>query len=241
MEENRWLDIWSKRDDLQNDYLNMDEYELFCELKRIDGFDDAVDKNGEGYRGFYNSFLETYRIITENVGDINSVYEVGCGSGVNLFLFSRRSDNCVLGGCDYASNMVKCARKVVDSDDMIVAEAIDIKESPQYDVVMSESVFQYFPSLEYARDVLSKMIKKARKLVYVGEVSDIEFEEEQLNARRQQIPDYDNRYRGLGRMFYAKAWFEEIAKEHGCRVLFTGIANDKYVNGKYQFNVYILI
>ncbi len=34
--------------------------------------------------------------------------------------------------------------------------------------------------------------------------------------------------------------FEEIAVEHECNVIFTGVENENYVNGKYMFNVYLL-
>lgn len=36
---------------------------------------------------------------------IDSVYEVGCGSGVNLFMFKNRLPDVKLGGCDYSETI----------------------------------------------------------------------------------------------------------------------------------------
>ena len=46
------------------------------------------------------------------------------------------------------------------SDDLTCGEAKKIDPDCKYDVVLADSVFQYFPDIEYAEEVLRKMIKK---------------------------------------------------------------------------------
>lgn len=43
--------------------------------------------------------------------DVNSVYEVGCGSGANLYLLKNRGIQ--VGGIDYSRSLVDTAKKIV--------------------------------------------------------------------------------------------------------------------------------
>lgn len=85
---NNWKNIWNKKvADISGDNT---EYEIFKKLKRADGFDVAVENEDDYYQSFYNGWSEFYGKVKEFSGDIHSVYEVGCGSGVNLYMFSQR-------------------------------------------------------------------------------------------------------------------------------------------------------
>lgn len=101
--------------------------------------------------------------ITQNVGDISSVYEVGCGSGVNLYLFQQLKKVTQVGGCDYSQTQIALAKKILNANDLQCMEADQIAEKPVYDVVLSDSVFQYFQSPEYGMRVVEKMWNKAKK------------------------------------------------------------------------------
>lgn len=112
-------------------------------------------------------------------------------------------------------------------------------EQPKYDLVMAESVFQYFESTEYAEDVLNKMLQKAEKIVYLGEMHDKEYETELMEYRRKTIPNYDENYKGLHKLFYSKQWIEDIAKKYEKKVVYSYVDNTEYINGKYLFNCYV--
>lgn len=240
-----WRKIWEEREGLSKEFLRENENKEFCiyaKLKKLDGFDISVE-NENGYNCFlkeFESMLETMSRLVTDKGTIHSVYEVGCGSGANLFLFNNRIEGFIGGGIDYSKKQIDTIRTVFPQmKDFTCGEAIELETNLKYDVVMSESVFQYFPSEEYARSVVEKMIDKAYKLVYIGEICDITYEEEQLNARREKIENYDELYKDLGRQFYSKVFFEEIATKHGKSILFTECENEEYINGKYMFNCYI--
>lgn len=73
-------------------------------------------------------------------------------------------------------------------------EADKISTEPIYDVVIADSVFQYFQSPEYGMDVLKKMWNKAEKMIVITELHDESMKEEHLNYRRQCVENYDEKY-----------------------------------------------
>ena len=238
---NDWKKIWNNKSVVSNGE-SVDEFQRFCELKKANGFDVAVDDSEKYYTSFYEGWIRFYeRVMELSKGDINSVFEVGCGSGVNLYMFKNRlPEGCDFGGVDYSASMVESAKISTGCMDFECcgADAIDVET--KYDIVMSESVFQYFESLEYAEIVLRKMICKAKKLVYLGEIHDKKFEQELLDYRRRTIENYDEKYAGLNKLFFEKEWIEKIASEYGKKVKYSYIDNPEYINGKYEFNCFII-
>lgn len=80
---NNWKEIWKSKG--QAFEKKKDVFEMFCELKRANGFDVQVDK--DYYQNFWNQWQDMKNKIEELTGGFESVYEVGCGSGVNLYMF----------------------------------------------------------------------------------------------------------------------------------------------------------
>jgi len=234
--ENNWKKIWNGKSAAQID--DSSEFDAFKVLKRADGFDVAVENENEYYQYFYDDWLRFYDKVSELSFDIKSVYEVGCGSGVNLYMFLNRGVH-DLGGIDYSESLASNAREITGSEDIAQGDANTVSIEKKYDLVMSESVFQYFSSVEYAETVLRKMLEKSKKLVYLGEVHDAEYEEELMEYRRRLISNYDENYKGLKKQFYQRGWIERIAREYGKSVEFTNVDNPQYLNGKYLFNCYI--
>lgn len=176
--------------------------------------------------------------ITEH--GINSIYEVGCGSGVNLFLFHNRISDAVLGGIDYSEGLISLAKNILPCADLFCGDAESMNTDIKYDFVMADSVFQYFGSLDYAQNILNKMICKSNKVVYISEIHDITLRTEWLEYRRRSLDNYDQIYEGLDKMFYSKDWLSDIAKKHNKRTIFTNSKNPEYWNSKYVFNCFIV-
>lgn len=153
-------------------------------------------------------------------------------------MFRNRLKNVAFGGWIISKNLLATASQL--GVDFRHCEAVDISITPQYDMVMSESVFEYFQSLEYAQTVLEKMLSKSRKLVYIGGVWDEECKEELMGLRRKTIPDYDKRYEGLGKQFYRKEWIEKIAVKFGRKVVYGEVVNPEYWNADFLFNCFIV-
>lgn len=239
MQNNKWKSIWDKKRSDKLD-LNRNEFDIFCDLKKADGFDVSVHDEQNYFQAFYHEWLEMYQLVNEfTKNELHSVYEVGCGSGVNLYLFQNRIKECALGGLDYSQGLIDIAKNVVCDADLVCGSAQNLDTAIKYDLVMADSVFQYFSSEEYAQDVLNKMILKSNKLVYISELHDITLREEWLAYRRKSMDDYDQIYEGLDKMFYSKEWITDIATQHNKQVRFTKGNNPEYWNSKYIFNCFI--
>lgn len=233
---NNWKSIWEKRNaDLA---MKEDVFEMFCELKRADGFD-TQDISGY-YEGFYEQWKQmNERMVAGCNGCPQSIYEVGCGSGVNLYLFQEVSKIAKLGGLDYSQALVDIAQKVIKSEDIVCAEAKELGTASKYDVVLADSVFQYFHNTDYGMDVLQKMYEKANRMVVITEIHDQAKQEEHLNYRRSVVENYDEHYKGLDKTFYTREMLTAFAKKHGCRYEIIEPENELYWNNKYVFDFYL--
>lgn len=234
---NHWDEIWKNKGEIKIGATE-DVFHTFSELKRADGFDTQdVD-------GYYEAFWEQWQKMAETIkkhcgSKIESVYEVGCGSGVNLYMFEKLKNVKRAGGVDYSQKLVDIASGVTHSDDLTCGEAVNIAESPKYDVVMSDSVFQYFQDADYGMKVLEKMWAKAEKMVVITEVHDLAKKEEHLAHRRACVENYDEKYAGLDKTFYSRQMFTDFAQKCGGRCIIVEPDNELYWNNKYVFDVYI--
>lgn len=208
-----------------------DEFSLYYELKRLDGFDVQVSDINAYYTNFYQSILNVYESY---ISDCGSVFEVGCGSGANLLLFQNRNKS--IGGIDYAGKLVNIANKVLGTK-IYIDEATNMPTDKKYDVVIINSVFAYFSDEQYGMNVLQKMYDKSNLRIILLEIFDKAYEEEYISYIHSVEDDYDKKYNGLdNHIFYPKSLFIRFAKEHDCDIVFTSVENDEYWNSCYMYN-----
>ena len=120
-----------------------------------------------------------------------------------------------------------------------IGEAVNLPTDTKYDMVFSDGVFACFPDEGYGMDVLKKMYDKARKVVVISEVFDKDMQSECERHRRQLFDNYDERYKGLDKVFYKKEMFIQFAKNYNCQIRFDSVDNEYYWNRKYLFNCYL--
>ena len=233
---NNWDKIWKKRTaEIEN---RATVFEMFKELKRADGFDT------QDVQGYYEAFFRQWecmaqRIETGCAGTIGSLYEIGCGSGVNLYLFSTLKHVAVLSGLDYSKNLIRIAQSVVLEADVGCEEALRVPTEPKYDVVLADSVFQYFNDAAYGQKVLERMWAKTEKMVVVTEVHDQEKKDEHMAYRRKCVENYDEVYAGLDKTFYTREMFLQFAEEHGGRCEIVQPDNELYWNNRFVIDCYL--
>jgi trans-aconitate methyltransferase len=123
-----------------------------------------------------------------------------------------------VGGCDYAAPLIAIARRNFPAGDFIVADAANVSTEPKYDIVLANSVFQYFPDFGYARRVLERMIGKTISAVAILDIPYAGTREEAERVRRDQLTKerYEKKYEGLEHRYYAPQWFGEIAEKYEC-------------------------
>ncbi len=236
---NNWKEVWNKRN-TKNEYWNYKETKkVFEEMKMLDGFD--VIENTIDFK----SYLEQWKEMDFNLNsiygknNIKSVYEIGCGSGPNLYLYQIQNEKYKLGGIDYSKPLVEYAKKVIKSNDIICDEAINIDSNEKYDAVISNSVFSYFSDYDYAEEVLNKMVDKANISVGLLDIHDIEKKDDFIEFRKRETNDYENRYKNLEKLFYSKEFFLEFAKKNNLEIKFTRSNVKGYWNNDFIFNCYM--
>lgn len=236
--ENNWKGLWGNRSADKATLRDGDVRQIFLELKRSNGFD--VVEGGIPYKSFLNQYQEMKERLSRPIPegtDLQSVYEVGCGSGANLFLFEN--DGIACGGIDYSESLLRCAKQVLRTADIRCDEAFQLPEAPQYDAVISLGVFSYFLDEAYAETVLERMANKANYAIGVLDIPNVAKREDYYAYRKRLIPDFETRYLGLPRQFYSKSFFETFAQKHNMDVEIHPMTMEYYWNSQFNFDCYL--
>lgn len=234
-----WKEIWEKR---RADSLILkdshDRGEILTELKRAAGFD--ITEGGLDAEALMSQYEMTKRNLSWGMNfatELSSVYEVGCGSGANLFLFE--SDGLKCGGIDFSQSLINIAESVLGTDDLTCDEAVNMSGEGQYDAVLSNSVFSYFPDEQYAERVLEIMLKKSRFSIGILDVHDREKKEDFVNYRKRTIENYEELYKDLPKLFYSRAFFESFAEKHNLDIRFPKYDMPGYWNNEFVFHCFM--
>ena len=240
--ENHWHDIWNNRKINAEALESGDSQKIVLELKRLVGWD-CQDKLG-GYSGeaMYRELVKEYHYIKENLQPppCGSVFEVGCGSGANLYFF--RNDGFQVGGSDFAANLVAVAERVIGRENMIecfASEAIDLPVDIKYDAVFSGGVFQYFNDFDYAERVLDRMLEKTKYSIGILRIHDADKEDAFYAFRRAKDKDYDKNYEGLPKLFFPEDFFKQYATKHKLEVKFDRRHIEGCWNDPFNFNCFM--
>ncbi len=203
-----------------------------ADLIRADGFDTGAGKvDTQAWRNYAAELARRLGIAT---GD--SVFEVGCGSGALLKVFHEASHP--VGGIDYSQTLIEHAQRAMPGMSFRTAEANQLAGAAQ-DFVIANSVFSYFPDLDYARGVLERMLTMARKGVALLDLPDIQCRAAAEDFRRSALApgEYETRYRGLDHCYFAREWFAGLTATRGWRIEVSVQWLADYGNAPHRFNV----
>jgi len=219
-----WKKIWNKDD-------RINQIILECLIK-ADGFDSGAGSfSVEDWKIYTQEYFEKLGISS---GD--SIFDVGCGSGA--FVYPLYLQKHKVGGVDYSASLINLAKTLMQSSDYICDDAGNI-DNRSYDFVVSHSVFHYFKDLDFAKDVLIKMIQKTNKKIGIFDINDKSKEEEYHKVRMgfMSEEEYREKYKGLKHLFFDKSWFEQIANEFGLEISIFDQTFENYSNSSLRFNV----
>ena len=229
MSAQTWKEVWGTR------RLDPARPSVLSRLLAADGMDTgfgSVDE--EAWRSYV---LETASAI--GIHSRSSVFEVGCGAGAWLYELGRLG--CEIGGLDASAALIGYAREHLPCGCWQIGDASTLETVLACDFVVASGVFLYFPSLEYARDVLERMVGKARQGVLVLDVPDLATRDAAL-AERKRIAgedEYRRRYAGLDHLYFDRSWFQStLASLGAARIRIQNQSIDGYANSQYRFNVF---
>lgn len=236
--KNEWKKVWDKKEFTSAGHKNLED--LFMQMKIADGYD-ALGELKITYADFKAQFEDMFGHLTDNgrgkTIQAKSAFEVGCGCGPNLLLMQERG--LLVGGMDYSEGLVQSAKKYIQTDDLTVGEAKNLAIEPKYDLVFSKGCFCYFESEDYAEQVMKLMVEKTNFSIGILDLFDVEKEAEFLAYRREHIENYDEKYKGLGKLFVSREFFVRFAERENLNITFTQTNLSGYWNNEFIFNVFM--
>ena len=227
-----WKKIWERKGNIISDDLKLKE------LIAIDGFDTGA---GAFPVDSWLSFVEKIKIQL-NINKNHKILEIGCGAGA--FLLPLYNSQIAVYGIDYSKSLVELCTKTMKSGVFKMSEAKKIPFKNEYfNAVVSNSTFQYFSDLEYAKNVLcevNRVLKKKGRAALL-DINDAEKKDEYESIRKEALgeEEYDRLYGNLKHQFYNKEWFEKTANNLGlnCKVKEQNISG--YSNSEFRYNVFL--
>ena len=243
---NRWKEIWNGKENETKllDHIKNNVEDTVLELKKLDGWDSTSETIT--FEAFRDQFIEMKNELSWNakqgiIVPIKSVFEVGCGAGPSLYMFENYVSSIEkTGGVDYSGSLLEQASHVLNKvSELYEDEAINIDTKENYTCVFANSVFSYFTDLDYAYTVLDKMLEKSEYSIGILALHDIDKKEDFLAYRRSLTPDYDEKYKGLDKLFYPKTFFVDFAAKNGLDIKICRSDLAGYWNNPFLFNVYL--
>lgn len=228
-----WHGVWSRRGGDSTDKSRNDPLQALIDL---DGFDSGAGRIlAEDWRTYAGLIIQRLGLRPGQ-----SVYEVGCGAGA--FLYALCEQGIEVGGMDYAENLILQARQAIPKASFQHGEAAQLEVEPRVDYVLANSVFHYFRDEDYAIQVLDRMLAKAAKGIAVLEVPDLASRDEAERIRRDLLSPsaYEEKYRGLEHLYYARDWFRQQAERRGYRCELFDQCVPNYAQSAFRFNCLIV-
>ena len=157
-------------------------------------------------------FADNIHYKTRNiVSKKSSILEIGIASGISCCSIAPLVNRYY--GTDISEQILSFTEQYLKSKNiqnvtLINCEATEINNVniPQVDLVLLNSVIQYFPGYNYIIDVLYKAIRQLNShgYIFIGDVLDLELFKEYRIYRRQNQSSYNRE------QYYAKKFFENL-------------------------------
>jgi SAM-dependent methyltransferase len=177
-----------------------------------------------------------------NINRSSNVLEVGCGSGALLYGIQLCSQAKVFG-YDYSENLIAAAKTLIDGDFRVSEASMNPFRGEAFDFVLSHSVFQYFPTLDYAFQTvvsMSSTLKPGGKIALL-DLNNAEMKDAYHSARRLASGNpavYEAKYKDYPHQFYDKLEMKAFLESLGFHDLaFIQHPVAEYKNSIYRFNI----
>ena len=174
----------------------------------------------------------------------NSVLDVGCGGGAFIYMLQMKL-LALIGMELITKTLIDIARKAIPNGCFVLDEAVNENFSDiKFDVVLSHSVFHYFPSLDYSKRVLKNWCRKISKNGFLV-LLDINDEEHKSIYHLERSKEYKSPggvqscLQRVASSLFKKNYLSEFLLSLGMKKMQFSFphAASKYRNSKFRFNV----
>lgn len=167
------------------------------------------DPWGMGSKREQVRFLETNRIIEEELGDIGSLLEIGCGEGHQTEYFGRLCEN--LYGFDVSKTAVSRAQQRCPEAQLFVADVFSCQpELKKFDLVVACEVLYYIKDIPSALRRMSELGSKCLVTYYQAEPCD-------LDSFLDKIQNIEIRIIQAGDISWKAVWWDNTRpRDEGC-------------------------
>jgi SAM-dependent methyltransferase len=235
-EIDNWRKVWEKKGNQEVAADGLERLVIYA------GFNTATGKISENdYRDYVESICSKV-----SLSETDRILEVGCGIGA--FLHCVRPVPADIVGVDYAHSLISRAEKLrrnpgikfyqADADNFA---ALGLG---RFDVIFSNSVFFYFPSLDYAARACRQIVQSLNESGRIAllDINDAEKKELFLQMRYAEADEarYKELYKGLDHTFYHRAFFLETFQALGCgNIVIEDQSWAGSMNSSFRFNVFV--
>jgi len=130
-----------------------------------------------------------------NISFDDTLLEVGCGCGFLGEYFKKEVKQ--YSGLEKSQNLCNIAEDVIGAK-IVCSDAANLPfKDNQFDYVVAYSIFQYFPSHEYAKKAMSEMERVADKGIYIGDLPTESHDSNHLLYAKKDFVDMWNVDKGL--------------------------------------------
>ena len=177
--------------------------------------------------------------------DLNpqNILEIGCGNGSVLYPFYQLGKS--VFGIDYVEKSIEIAKKVMPKGNFECSQANNISFEETFDLILSNSVFQYFDNLDYAKDVIKCCLSKLNRNgnLIITDLPNANMEKEFSLYRMKEMglsqKEWDQRYAEVKHLNYDLNDLKAFVEKLGFRYKY--ISPSKYTSKHqaFKFDIWI--
>lgn len=164
-----------------------------------------------------------YIKLKDYLDNNKTVLEIGCASGITmsrLLPYSKFYFGIDMASVSVKKNKVRAKEQNIDNVEFIQCEANKIADLsiPKIDIVIINSVVQYFPGINYLLDVVLQSVSLLREegIIYIGDVLDLKKQKDLVEAAllyKKIHPDADTRLDYSDELFLSREYFQYLASK----------------------------
>ncbi|NUM33805.1 MAG: methyltransferase domain-containing protein [Candidatus Brocadiae bacterium] len=186
-------------------------------------------------------------VIQGQIQPKDRIFEAGCGCGCFLLTIKKFYPDITVAGIDAAVSAIQRIQKEILPEKEaryfkvgILPDGLNQEPSASYNIVLSNSVFQYIQKKEDAEKSVQEMIRitKPGGKIIIADVVDEAFRSINEEKMRALWDGYGEEQGYPCHAYYAKEWWNRFQTE-GNSLFIRHVDVEKYWRRKYRYVVYI--